>query len=413
MNTSEWLLLGIVTFILIDFAAGRIIDFLNENSKNAPLSPVAAEIYNPDEYAKSLEYGTAKYKVELFTSVISTVVMLSAIILGWFAWLDQVIRDRFSNELLITVVFFGVLIIGAMIANLPVSYFSTFVIEEKFGFNKTTKKLFVMDTIKQLLLSVALGLPIIFLIALIYQSLESTFWLVGWLAVSAISLFMFIFGTRIFLPMFNKLKPLPEGELRSEVEAYCLSQGFPLSKLWEMDASKRSTKLNAFFSGMGKVKIIGLYDTLIEKLTTKETVAVLAHEVGHYKRKHVYTMFAFSNVQTLVIFSLMGWLLGNPNLSKALGSDTPSFHLSMISFFMLFTPVSTVLGLINNSFSRHNEYQADQYSIDTYPGAREHMYSALKKLSVESLSNLNPHPVYVAVHYSHPPILDRLANLKK
>ena len=412
MTTSEWLLLGIVTFILIDFAAGRVIDFLNENSKNTPLSPLAAEIYNPDEYAKSLEYGTAKYKVELFTSVISTVVMLSAIILGWFAWLDQAIRDRFSNNLLVTVIFFGVLIVAGMIANLPVSYYSTFVIEEKFGFNKTTKKLFVMDTIKQLMLSVALGLPIIYLIALIYQNLESTFWLVGWLAVSAISLFMFIFGTRIFLPMFNKLKPLPEGELRSEVEAYCKSQGFPLSKLWEMDASKRSTKLNAFFSGMGKVKIIGLYDTLIEKLTTKETVAVLAHEVGHYKRKHVYTMFAFSNIQTLVIFSLMGWLLSNPNLSKALGSDTPSFHLSMIAFFMLFTPVSTLLGLINNSFSRHNEYQADQYSIDTYPGAREYMYSALKKLSVESLSNLNPHPVYVAVHYSHPPILDRLANLK-
>jgi STE24 endopeptidase len=413
MTTSEWLLLGIVTFILIDFAAGRVIDFLNESNKNVALTGVAAEIYNPDEYAKSLEYGTAKYKVEMLTSVIATVVMLSAIILGWFAWLDQAIRDQFSNNLLVTVVFFGVLILVSMIGTLPVSYYSTFVIEEKYGFNKTTKKLFVMDTIKQLLLSIALGLPVIALIAWIYQSLQSTFWLVGWLAVSAITLFMFVFGTRIFLPMFNKLKPLPEGELRSEVEAYCRSQGFPLSKLWEMDASKRSTKLNAFFSGMGKVKIIGLYDTLIEKLTTKETVAVLAHEVGHYKRKHVYTMFAFSNVQTLVIFSLMGWLLSNPNLSKALGSDTPSFHLSMIAFFMLFTPVSTVLGLINNSFSRHNEYQADQYSIDTYPGAREHMYSALKKLSVESLSNLNPHPVYVAVHYSHPPILDRLANLKK
>jgi STE24 endopeptidase len=413
MSTSEWLLLGIVTFILIDFGAGRVIDFLNESNKNVALTGVAAEIYNPDEYAKSLEYGTAKYKVELLTSVITTAVMLSAIIVGWFAWLDQVIRDRFSNDLLVTVIFFGMLIVAGMIASLPVSYYSTFVIEEKFGFNKTTKKLFVMDTIKQLLLSIALGLPVIALIAWIYQSLQSTFWLVGWLTVSAITLFMFIFGTRIFLPMFNKLKPLPAGELRSEVEAYCQSQGFPLSKLWEMDASKRSTKLNAFFSGMGKVKIIGLYDTLIEKLTTQETVAVLAHEVGHYKRKHVYTMFAFSNVQTLVIFSLMGWLLGNPNLSKALGSDTPSFHLSMIAFFMLFTPVSTVLGLINNSFSRHNEYQADQYSIDTYPGAREYMYSALKKLSVESLSNLNPHPVYVAVHYSHPPILDRLANLKK
>jgi len=415
MSTSEWLLLGIVTFILIDFAAARVIDFLNESNKNVALTGVAAEIYNPDEYAKSLEYGTAKYKVEMLTSVITTVVMLSAIILGWFAWLDQVIRDRFSNDLAVTVIFFGVLILVSMIGTLPVSYYSTFVIEEKFGFNKTTKKLFVMDTIKQLLLSVALGLPVIALIAWIYQNLESTFWLVGWLAVSAITLFMFVFGTRIFLPMFNKLKPLPEGELRSEVEAYCKSQGFPLSKLWEMDASKRSTKLNAFFSGMGKVKIIGLYDTLIEKLTTKETVAVLAHEVGHYKRKHVYTMFVFSNVQTLVIFSLMGWLLSNPNLSKALGSDseTPIFHLSMIAFVMLFSPVSTVLGLINNSFSRRNEYQADQYSIDTYPGAREHMYSALKKLSVESLSNLNPHPVYVAVHYSHPPILDRLANLQK
>jgi STE24 endopeptidase len=413
MQTYEWLLAGIVAFILIDFVMGSVLEYLNEKSKNVPMSSVAAEIFSADEYVKSLEYGTAKYKVERLTSTLNTVVMLSAIILGWFAWLDEAIRERISNNLLVTVVFFGVLILAVMLANLPVSYYSTFVIEEKFGFNKTTKKLFVVDSIKQMVLSIALGLPVIYLIAWIYQSLESQFWLVGWLAVSAISLFMFIFGTRIFLPMFNKLKPLPEGELRSEVEAYCKSQGFPLSKLWEMDASKRSTKLNAFFSGMGKVKIIGLYDTLIEKLTTKETVAVLAHEVGHYKRKHVYTMFAFSNVQTLVIFVLLGSLLGNPNLSKALGSDTPSFHLSMIAFFMLFTPVSTLLGLVNNSFSRYNEYQADQYAIDTYPGGRDYMHSALKKLSVESLKNLNPHPWYVAVHYTHPPILDRLANLKK
>ena len=413
MQTSDWLLAGIVAFILIDFVMGSVLEYLNEKSKNVPMSSVAAEIFSADDYAKSLEYGTAKYEVERLTSTLNTVVILSAIILGWFAWLDEAIRERIGNDLLVTVAFFGILILAVMLANLPVSYYSTFVIEEKFGFNKTTKKLFVVDSIKQIILSIALGLPVIYLIAWIYQSLESQFWLVGWLAVSAISLFMFIFGTRIFLPMFNKLKPLPEGELRSEVEAYCKSQGFPLSKLWEMDASKRSTKLNAFFSGMGKVKIIGLYDTLIEKLTTKETVAVLAHEVGHYKRKHVYTMFAFSNVQTLVIFVLLGSLLGNPNLSKALGSDTPSFHLSMIAFFMLFTPVSTLLGLVNNSFSRYNEYQADQYSIDTYPGAREHMYTALKKLSVESLKNLNPHPWYVAVHYTHPPILERLANLKK
>ena len=413
MNTSDFLLLSIVTFVLIDFGAGMVINYLNENSKNAPLSAEAAEIYNPDEYARSMEYGTAKYKFEMLTSVITTVVILSAIILGWFAKLDLQIRERIENNLFVTIVFVGILIVVSSLSSIPGRYYSTFIIEEKYSFNKTTKKLFITDTFKQLLLSLLIGLPLLYLIAWIYQEIQSMFWLVGWLLVAVFSLFMFVFGTRIFLPMFNKLKPLPAGELRDEIEMYCQSQGFPLSKLYEMDASKRSTKLNAFFSGMGRVKIIGLFDTLIEKLTIKEVVAVLAHEVGHYKRKHVYTMFAFSNIQTLIMFALMGWLLSNPNLSKALGSDIPSFHLSMLAFFLLFTPLSTLLGLINNSFSRYNEYQADQFSLDTYPDAREHMYSALKKLSLESLSNLNPHPLYVAVHYSHPPILARLANLKK
>jgi len=413
MSTSDLLLLGIVLFVLIDFLMGSTLDYLNEKAKAKPLSTEGGQIYNPEEYAKSMAYGSAKYRFEAFTGLITLAVSISAITLGWFAWLDGQLRDRYSNDLLITVLFIGFLILVYNVATLPSSYYSTFVIEEKFGFNKSTKKLFFQDSVKQLLLSLGLGLPLIYAVAWIYQELESQFWIVAWLLFVAFSLFMFIFGTRIFLPMFNKLKPLPDGELRTAVEDYCQTQGFPLSKLYEMDASKRSTKLNAFFSGMGKVKIIGLYDTLIEKLTIQETVAVLAHEVGHYKRKHVYSMFIFSNLQTLAILSLMGWLLGNPNLSKALGSDTQSFHLSMIAFFLLFTPVSTVLGLINNTFSRRNEYQADQYSIDTYPGAREHMYSAFKKLARESLSNLNPHPLYVKVHYSHPPIMERLANLKK
>ena len=413
MNTSDLLLLGIVLFVLVEFSAGMVINYLNERSKNQPLSPEGAQIFDPEDYAKSMAYGTAKYRFEMLTTLISTVGILAAIILGWFSWLDGQLRDRFSNDLLITVLFGAILVSFATLANLPAGYYSTFVIEEEYGFNKSTKKLFFQDAIKQLVISLALGLVLLYAVAWIYQELQSQFWIIAWALFAAFSLFMFIFGTRIFLPMFNKLKPLPEGELRTAVEDYCQTQGFPLSKLYEMDASKRSTKLNAFFSGMGRVKIIGLYDTLIEKLTVQETVAVLAHEVGHYKRKHVYTMFIFSNIQTLVIFSLMGWLLSNPSLSKALGSDVPSFHLSMLAFFLLFSPVSTLLGLINNSFSRHNEYQADQYSIDTYPGARDYMYSALMKLSRESLSNLNPHPVYVAVNYSHPPILDRLANLKK
>lgn len=413
MNTSELLLLGIVLFVLTEFGAGMVIHYLNERSKNQPLSPEGAKIFNPEDYAKSMAYGTAKYRFEMLTTLMSTVGILAAIILGWFSWLDGQLRDRLSNDLLITVLFGAILLVFATLANLPAGYYSTFVIEEKFGFNKSTKRLFFQDAIKQLVISLALGLVLLYAVAWIYQELQNQFWIIAWALFAAFSLFMFIFGTRIFLPMFNKLKPLPEGELRTAVEDYCQKQGFPLSKLYEMDASKRSTKLNAFFSGMGRVKIIGLYDTLIEKLTVQETVAVLAHEVGHYKRKHIYTMFAFSNIQTLVIFSLMGWLLNNPNLSKALGSDVPSFHLSLLAFFLLFSPVSTLLGLINNSFSRRNEYQADQYSIDTYPGARDYMYSALMKLSRESLSNLNPHPVYVAVNYSHPPILDRLAHLKK
>jgi STE24 endopeptidase len=413
MNTSDLLLLGIALFILIEFSAGTVINYLNERSKNQPLSPEGAQIFNPEEYAKSMAYGTAKYRFEMLTTLVSTVGILAAIILGWFSWLDGQLRDRLSNDLLITVLFGAILIVVATLANLPAGYYSTFVIEEKYGFNKSTKKLFIQDAIKQLVIILALGLLLLFAVAWIYQELQNQFWIIAWALFAAFSLFMFIFGTRIFLPMFNKLKPLPEGELRTAVEEYCQKQGFPLSKLYEMDASKRSTKLNAFFSGMGRVKIIGLYDTLIEKLTVQETVAVLAHEVGHYKRKHVYTMFIFSSAQTLVIFSLMGWLLGNPNLSKALGSDVPSFHLSMLAFFLLFTPVSTLLGLINNTLSRRNEYQADQYSIDTYPGAREYMYSAFKKLSRESLTNLSPHPIYVAVNYSHPPILDRLAHLKK
>ncbi|GDX22212.1 peptidase M48 [Actinomycetes bacterium] len=412
MSAADWILIGIFTLVLIDFASGRVINFLNEQSKNQPLSRQAAEIYTAADYQKSMAYGTANYKLESLSSVISTCVILAAIILGFFAKLDNFIRERISNNLLVTVIFIAVLIVVSAIGSLPASIYSTFVIETKYEFNKTTPRLFIADQFKNLLLSLGIGLPLLYAIAWIYQELQSVFWLVAWLLVASFTLFMFVFGTRIFLPIFNKLKPLPEGELRDEIEIYCNSQGFPLSKLYEMDASKRSTKLNAFFSGMGKVKIIGLYDTLIEKLNTKEIVAVLAHEVGHYKRKHIFTMFLFSQVQTLIMFSLMGWLLSNPNLSAALGSKIPSFHLSMLAFFLLFTPVSTVLGLINNSFSRYNEYQADQYSIATYPGAVDYMYSALKKLSVNSLSNLNPHPVYVAVHYSHPPILKRLAKLK-
>lgn len=402
----------ISAIIVIDYLFGLVSSLLNEKSRKQPLSDEGAQIYNSEQYAKSVSYGSAQSRVDLITQSISTFALISIIIFGGFAWLDEIIRAQLRNELLVSTAFFGTLIVVVSITTLPIKYYSTFVIEEQYGFNKSTKTLFFQDAMKQLILTLLLALPIIYALAWIYQSLKDQFWFFAWALFASVSLFMFMFGVRLFLPIFNKLKPLPEGELRTAVEEYCQSQGFPLSKLYEIDASKRSTKLNAFFSGVGKVKIIGLYDTLIDKLTVPETVAVLAHEVGHYKRKHIYWTFLFSNVQTLLIFWLMGWLLGNSNLSNVLGAEQPSFHLGLVAFIILLSPVSTLGDLVGYWLSRRNEYEADQYSIETYPGAKELMDSALRKLSVESLSNLNPHPLFVALNYTHPPILDRLAALK-
>jgi STE24 endopeptidase len=245
----------------------------------------------------------------------------------------------------------------------------------------------------------------------IYQELRSTFWLWAWLLFAGFSLFFFMFGTKLILPLFNKLTPVPDGELRSEVERYCASQGYSLGKLFVMDGSKRSTKANAFFTGLGKSKTIVLFDTLLEKLSTKEVVAVLAHEIGHYKRKHTLSMFLLSNLQTFVLFALLGWLLGVEELSTALGASESSFHLSALAFFLLFSPVSMLLGLLNNGLSRRNEYQADDFARETYDEGGSFLREALKKISTDALANLSPHPLYVAVNYTHPPIRERLRNL--
>lgn len=220
-----------------------------------------------------------------------------------------------------------------------------------------------------------------------------------------------MFATKIFLPLFNKLTPIEDGELKSEISRYCDSQGYSLGKLFVMDGSKRSTKANAFFSGLGQSKTIVLFDTLIEKLTTREVVAVLAHEIGHYKRKHTLWMFLLSNLQSFILFALLGWLLSYSALSEALGASVGSFHLSALAFFLLFSPVSTLIGLVNNALSRRNEYDADDFARETYDGPV--IASALKKISTDSLANLSPHPLYVAVNYTHPPMLERLRNLAK
>ena len=403
------LLTILVSIVVAAYIVESLLDRLNQSTARNPLDPKIAHLYDPIEREKSIAYSAEKTNFGFISSTFSTVIMILALALGWFAVLDELIRERFDNEIVISLLFIAVLSVISWWLNLPFQLYSIFKIEAKYGFNKTTVATFISDAIKGSAIAVVLGGSLLSAVLWLYQELGSNFWIFAWALVSAFSLLMFMFGTSLILPLFNKLKPVEAGDLRTEIEKYCAAQGYSLGRLFVMDGSKRSTKANAFFSGLGKSKTIVLFDTLIEKLSTKEIVAVLAHEIGHYKRRHTLSMFIFSNVQTFATFALFGWLLSYPELSTALGASVQSFHLSALTFFILFTPLSIVLGLINNSWSRHNEYDADTFAQQTYDVAP--MKSALTKISTDSLANLSPHPLYVAFNYTHPTLLQRLNNL--
>jgi STE24 endopeptidase len=409
--TAEILLAIMVALVLLNFFLDMLLDYLNDRSARFSNEPRIADFYDQNEYQKSTSYSHEKYSFGVIDSTFSVIITVAALTLGWFAFLDDLIRDYLANELFISLGFIAILSVISSIVNLPFGLYFTFKIEAKYGFNKTTLRTFITDRVKGAILSLAIGGPLLAAIIFVYQQFPDWFWLIGWALVSTFSLLSFMFGTKLFLPLFNKLQPVPDGDLRDEIEKYCKSQGYAMSKLYVMDGSRRSTKANAFFSGMGRTKTIVLFDTLIEKLTTPQITAVLAHEIGHYKRKHTLAMFLLSNLQTFALFALLGWLLGNPILSEALGASISSFHIGILAFFLLFSPISLILGLIDNALSRRNEFEADKFALDTYPNSSEHLRDALKKISTDSLANLSPHPWYVLVHYTHPPILQRLAKL--
>ena len=403
------LITALVLIVVLAYIVESLLDNLNQSRARNPLDPKIAGLYDAQERERSISYSAEKNRFGFYSATFSTVVMVLALSYGWFATIDNWVRERIDNQIAISLAFIALLSIISWWLNLPFQLYSIFGIEAKYGFNKITPKTFITDAIKGSILATIIGGTLLTAVLWLYQKLESSFWIFAWALVSGFSLLMFMFGTTLILPLFNKLKPIEDGELKREIEKYCASQGYSLGRLFVMDGSKRSTKANAFFSGLGKSKTIVLFDTLIEKISTKEIVAVLAHEIGHYKRKHTLSMFIFSNIQTFATFALLGWLLGYPELSTALGADQQSFHLSALAFFILFTPLSILLGLINNSWSRHNEYQADTFAKETYEVAP--MRSALKKISTDSLANLSPHPLYVAFNYTHPPLLQRLNNL--
>ena len=400
---------SILIVLIVNFVFERWLDYLNVKSWSTELPPELYGIYNEEKYQKSLEYQKATHRFTLVTESLGFIAILTIFITGGFGWLDGIIRLQVSNPIFIALLFFAILGLITEIFTLPFSLYDTFVIEAKFGFNKTTKRIFFLDKMKGLIISAIAGGLILCLIVWIYLIAGNLFWLYSLIVIAIFSVFMAMFYSSIIVPLFNKQTPLAEGDLKNAISAFSIKAGFILDNIYVIDGSKRSTKANAYFSGLGKKKRIVLYDTLISELKTEEIVAVLAHEIGHYKKHHIYLGLFFSLMSTAVMLYLFSLVSSYHAFAQVLGSEVPSFQLAIISFGILYSPLSMIIGLGMNYSSRKHEYQADRFAAEKYKG--EYLASALKKLSINNLSNLTPHPAYVFFHYSHPTLLQRLKKL--
>lgn len=409
--TPENILIIIVALVIFEVILTKTLWLLNHKNKSPKLPEELKEVYDEEKYAKSLKYENTKYKFSMISSIVSIVITLGMLIFGGFGWLDEFVRQYSENQVVLALYFFGIITFVQTLIGLPFSYYSTFVIEEKFGFNKMTKKLFFTDTLKSLFLSIILGGWILSLIVWIYSIAGNNFWWYAWILMTFISVFMMMFYSSIIVPIFNKQTPLEEGELRTAIEKFSNKVGFKLDNIYVIDGSKRSSKANAYFSGLGPKKRIVLYDTLINDLETDELVAVLAHEIGHYKKKHTLQMLVFSILQTGLMLFVFGLALSFPAVSQALWAAEWSFHVGSIAFGILFAPISIILGLFASILSRKNEYEADEFAGKNLDP--ELLISALKKLSRNNLSNLTPHPAYEFFYYSHPNPIKRFAALRK
>ena len=405
----------LILFILIaNFIVERWLDYLNNSNWSLGLPPELSGIYSEEKYAKSIAYEKATYRFGVLSESLSFMAIIILFSAGGFGWLDSLVRTFAFNPIHVALIFFGILGLTAELFSLPFNWYSTFVIEERFGFNKSTQRIFFFDQLKGLVISVIIGGLILYLVIWIYLIAGNLFWLYTLIVIGSFSIFMAMFYSSLIVPLFNKQTPLADGELKTAISAFSSKAGFVLDNIFVIDGSKRSTKANAYFTGLGSKKRIVLYDTLIGELSTEEIVAVLAHEIGHYKKHHIWSSLFFSLLSTGLMLFIFSLVSNNPIFTKVLGSDVPSFHLAFISFGILYSPFSMVFGLGLNHLSRLNEYQADRFAAENYNG--EFLASALKKLSVSNLSNLTPHPAYVFFHYSHPTLLQRLrklANIKQ
>ncbi|SEM30415.1 STE24 endopeptidase [Aquimarina amphilecti] len=409
--TSNTLFYLLIAIIVIVFLIDSLLDILNARHYNNNIPDELSDVYPEDEYQKSIAYKKANYKFKLVSSLISLCIMLLFFFLDGFAWVDGIARSFSDNPIIVGLLFFGIIMISSDILSTPAAYYKTFIIEEQFGFNKTTIKTFFIDKIKGFVMMIIVGGSLLALIMWFYEITGKYFWVYAWALISVFTLAMNMFYAKLIVPLFNKQTPLEPGELRDTIQEYSNNVGFQLKDIFVIDGSKRSTKANAYFSGLGSEKRITLYDTLIKDLNKEEIVAVLAHEVGHYKKMHVIMNLLLSILLTGVTLWFLSLFIANPLLSEALGVGIPSFHIGLVAFGILYSPISEITGLIMNVVSRAFEYQADDYAKNSYDG--EALINSLKKLSKNNLSNLTPHPAMVFIHYSHPTLLQRIKNIRK
>lgn len=401
----------ILCIVIFNYLFGLLMDYLDSTRWSNELPAELTGIYDAEKYRKSQDYEKATMRFSLITGVFTFIILILMLSLDGFAWADTTVRGFTENPILMALLFFGGLGLTFDIITTPFSAYHTFVIEQKFGFNTTTVKTFILDKLKSWLMAAILGGGILAFIIWIYGATGSWFWFIAWMAISGFSIFMSLFYSNIIVPLFNKQTPLEAGALRDAIETFATKTGFKLKNIFVINGSKRSKKANAYFTGFGPKKRIVLYDTLLNDFSDEEIVAILAHEIGHYKKKHVLYGLITSILSTGLLLYVMSLVLGSADLAGALGADKASFHMGILAFGMLYDPVSTLLGIAGNYVSRKHEYAADRFAA-THSSA-EAMSSGLKRLHILTLSNLRPHPFTVFVTNSHPTLLQRLAAIGK
>lgn len=404
---AEKLFIIIMLLVIFNFIISEILKYYNNKWRNQPIPELLKSVYTEEKYLQFRDYKKELYRFSILTSILSFAVTI-LMLMGGFAILDQWLREFTTHKILISIVYFAILGFLSDILMTPFDVYETFVIEQKYGFNKSTVKTYILDKLKSYLLAIIIGFPLSYLIIWLYFQFGLNFWWMVWIVISAFSLIMTFLYSNVIVPLFNKQTLLSEGPLKEKIKHLSDKVGFKLDKVFVIDGSKRSTRANAYFTGFGSRKRIVLYDTLISTHTEDEIVSVLAHEIGHYKRKHIVKGMITSILTTGLLLFIFSLVIENPLIYAALGTQ-PGFHIGIIVFGILFMPISFLLSLGQNAISRKHEFQADDFAAIN--ASAEDLSNALKSLTANNLSDLTPHPWYVKAYYSHPPLLQRVQNL--